>query len=191
MINGGIMKRSYFLFITGICILTLAGADLFAKSYKKVDSAKTANMIFASSAIGKGKESSVTLKDSFTSSESIYARCYFPKAIGRFDKGEKCHLHLWVDGKVIWRGVYSGRTLPDASWDQIQIYIRNTGENDFNGAISNALDTVSSGSHEVQFIILRDKFMKYKYIKDGKSVTKEPVYKPVYLSKGKFNYEVK
>ena len=180
------MKR--YIFVSVVCVAVAAGGMLFGKSLKKVDNKGIANIVFASSAIEKGKESSAQLKTSFTSGDKIFARCYFPKAVGNFKNGETCHIHLWVDGKVIWNGEYTGRALPEPSWDQIQVYIRNTGDDDFRGAISNALDTVSSGSHEVQVVVLRDKFMKYKKVIKGNSVTKEPVYQPVYLSKGTFTY---
>lgn len=182
------MKHFHFLFFAGFIIVSMTAADVTARSYKKVDSQGIANMIFASAPIGKGKEGRVRLKTRFTSRDKIYARSYFPRAIGRFSRGEKCHVHLWLDGKVVWRGVYSGRTLPNSSWDQIQLYIKKTGDDDFKGGMSRALGRASSGSHQVQIVILRDKLMKYKYIKKGNRVTKEPVYKPVYLSKGKFTY---
>lgn len=184
------MKRGHVILVIGITMVSIATAGLVAQSTKKIDSEGIANMIFASAAIGKGQEGSAALKDSFTSGDAIYARCYFPGAIGAFSRGEKCHLHLWIDGKVAWRGVYSGASLPDRTWDQIQIYIRNTGEDDFRGAISNALDGLAAGDHEVQFVIVRDKFLKYKVVKKGAQVTQEPVYQPVNLSKGKFTYTV-
>lgn len=182
------MKRSVFLFIVLLSVFSIAASAIFAGSLKKIDTKGIANIVFSSSAIEKGKENPAAMKTVFTSGDKIFARCYFPRAVGSFKNGETCHVHLWVDGKVIWHGEYSGRALPEPSWDQIQIYVRNTGDDDFRGAISNALDTVSPGSHEVQVVVLRDKFMKYKKVIKGSSVTKEPVYQPVYLSKGTFNY---
>ncbi len=184
------MKPRHFLVIA-VTVLSVIAADVMAGSKKVIDSKGIANMIFASKGISKGREDSAQLKTSFTSRDKIFARCYFPRAIGRFSRGEKLHLHLYLDGKVIWRGTYSGRTLPNAKWDQIQLYIRNTGDDDFNGRMSRALDRASSGSHKVMFVLLRDKFMKYKKVVKGNRVTKERVYKPVYLSKGIFNYVVK
>jgi len=185
------MKRKQLLFAAALCALCIISEDAWAKKFKKVDSKGIANMIFASRGIGKGKEKSVTLKDSFTSGDKIYARAYFPRKVGRFKRGESCHVHIWVDGKVVWRGSYSGKSLPNASWDQIQLYIHNTGDDDFKGGMSRALKGLSSGKHKVMVTVVRDKFMKYKYVKAGKGVTKKPIYKPVYLSKGTFTYVAK
>lgn len=188
--KGSNMKRIYFLPIAILSLLCVRTEDASAKKFKKVDSKGIANMIFASRGIKKGKEKRVKLKKKFTSKDKIFARAYFPRKIGRFRRGEKCHVHIWLDGKVVWRGTYSGRSLPNASWDQIQLYIRNTKDDDFKGKMSRALQRASTGKHKVKIVIMRDKFIKYKYVKKGKRVTKRPVYKPVYLSKGTFSYVV-
>lgn len=179
------------LVIVFAMIASIVAVDVMAQSTKEVDAQGVANIIFASSAIGKGQEKSAVLKDKFNSEDKIFARCYFPGPIGNFKKGEEAHIHLWLNGKVVWTGTYSGKGLPEPSWDQIQVYIRNTGDDDFRGAISNALATAPSGENKVQILILRDKYVRNKLVKKGNSVIEEPVFQPINLSKGSFTYTVK
>ncbi len=183
------MKSKLFPFLSGALIFAaLILAVTFLQAQRKIDSKGIGNMIFASTSISKGQESRVQLKTNFTPSDKIYARGYFPGPVGAFSRGEQMHVHLYVDGKVAWRGTYG--TPPNASWDQMSLYMRRTGDDDFKGGMSRALDTVTSGSHEVMVMFVRDKFLKYKEVIKGNSVTKEPVYAPVNLSKGKFTFVV-
>lgn len=185
------MKQLYFtlslLAIGALIMMSHAEVDA-RQGFKTINDKGQANFIFASQAIGKGKEHTVTLKTGFTPTDKIYARGYFPGAVGSFNDGEKMHVHMWADGKRIGNWTYGSP--PNARWDQMSLYLRNTGDDDFNGGMSRALDRLGSGSHTVKFYFVRDKFLKYKLVKKGNSVRKEPVYKPVYLTAGEFTYVV-
>lgn len=185
------MKRAMMMMCAGLCLTHSHGEGALARKYKKVDSKGIANMVFASKPIPKGKERTVEIKKKFTPKDKIYARAYFPKAIGRFRRGEELNIRIWLDGKVIWRGAYSGRTLPKRRWKQMQIWIRNTKGDDFSGGMRKALDRATSGKHRVMITLVREKFIKYKYVKTRRGVKKKPVYKPVVISKGTFEYVVK
>jgi hypothetical protein len=185
------MKRTMVLLTAGLCLVCFQGEQASARKYKKVDSKGIANMVFASKPIPKNKERTVKIKKKFTPQDKIYARAYFPRAIGRFKRGEELNIRIWLDGKVIWRGGYSGRSLPNPGWKQMQIWIRNTKDDAFRGKMGRALDRATSGTHRVTITLVRDKFLKYKYVKTRRGVKKKPIYKPVVISKGTFKYVVK
>ena len=55
--------------------------------YKQMALEEYCNCIFSTKPIPKGAESSVPVKDTFTSPEPVYARCYFPFPIGQIGRG--------------------------------------------------------------------------------------------------------
>ena len=57
----------------------------------------TGNIVFSKTLIKKNEESKNTLVTKFTSGDSIYARAYFPKAIGAFTGEEEGFIDMWVD----------------------------------------------------------------------------------------------
>jgi hypothetical protein len=182
-----IHMRKNFLFFLTIGTLLLIGFPLFAQGYKKINAAGEANFIFASSPIEKGKEGQAKLKDTFTSGDKIYGRGYFPKALGKLTNGEEFFQWLYIDGKLAVRG---GLENVDPSWDQMQVWLYNTDENDFS-IMHDALKKLPKGSHKIKVCFVRTVYTgtKQDFNDKGKLVDIKQ-YKPVNYTVGEFTFVV-
>jgi len=159
-----------------------------ASKYRKIDKNGEANIIFSSQQIKKNMEKDITIKDTFTADEPIFARVYFPGPVGKLKKGERMLYDLWIDDQ------YAGRTSfsdINPSWDTAQLLIRNTGQDEFNADLFSGL---SKGKHKMQIFASKEVFMKQKYVgkrvDDKIHVSKENVHTAKCLSKGTFTYIV-
>ena len=86
------------------------------------------DIVFASEAIGKGKEGSVELKNDFAFGDAIYARAYLPKKLEDYGDVDSVSLTALVDGEFAHSNSFYFGT--DYSLDEFQIYIRNTDAGD-------------------------------------------------------------
>ncbi len=172
-------------------VFLLAAASLAAAAqgqYRKVTDGK-GNMIFSTKRIALNQEASVPLKTEFKLGEPIFARAYFPGPFGAVKQGEEYFVDIWIDGNHAQRIKY--KNPPDPSWDTIQVLIANTGSDE---ARADLFSGLSKGGHQVAIYCGKEDFMKTKAVakktNDGVQVSKEQVYKPVYLSEGKFTLVV-
>ncbi|MFH2141333.1 MAG: hypothetical protein ABIJ97_02840 [Bacteroidota bacterium] len=158
--------------------------------FRKINDKGIANMVFANKTIEKGQESNTSLKNSFAENEAIYARCYFPKPFGEYKatSDEKYYIDLYLDGGFVER---LNQSYPDATWQQISLYIINTGDDDFKN-LENALINAGSGEHKLKVSVGIERYMKTKeVIQDDGSIKKEKVYNMLYLSDGEITITVK
>ncbi len=168
-----------------VLLILMFSTAVFANAYKKINNQGEANIIFASTAIEKGQEAKAKLKDTFTSDEKIFGRAYFPKAIGKFSNGEEMYQNLWIDGKFAVKGPLVDM---DSTWDQMQIWLYKTGEDDFKMMVQ-ALNNLPKGKHEVAIYLMRTKFTGTKWvINDNGESEKKNQYSAVNLSAGKFTF---
>ncbi|GAB4298291.1 MAG: hypothetical protein Kow0068_22220 [Marinilabiliales bacterium] len=179
------------IFLITICVLLLSSfVDAQITKYRKINEKGIANMVFSNKAIPKGQESSVTLKNSFSSGEAIYARCYFPKPFGQYNvsSNEDFFIDLYLDGKFVER---KKMLHPDADWDQISLYVLNTGDDDFKN-LEIALNNAGSGTHTLQVSVGFEKYNTTKKVvnSDG-TIENKDVFNAVYISDGKIEINVK
>jgi len=169
-----------------IIIFALTGMMLTAQtSYKKIDSDGIANIVFASKAISKGAEASAGLKTEFKPGEAIYARCYFPQAFGKYNArtDEEFVVDVWINGRFAERKVWQH---PEKDWDQIQMYVANTGDDHFK-ELSSKLEFLDDGENTIMITVGLERYMHTKdVIQDDGSIRKEKVFKLQIISKGKF-----
>jgi hypothetical protein len=184
------MKKSISSLVA--IFIFVAAADIAysqAKKFRKVDKSGEANIIFSSQQIQLNKESSVKLKTSFNYGEPIYSRVYFPGPIGKLREDEKLFADIWIDDKHAGRLTY--KTV-DPTWDTIQIFINNTGDDEFDASYFSGL---SSGSHKVSIYVAKENFMKSKKVaeikEDSIEIKNKKVFTAKYLSKGTFTLVVK
>lgn len=170
--------------ITHAALLFVVTVSVALVSEDRALSANPGKMIFSNQQIKQGMEKRAPLKSEFTSSETIWARAFFPGRLGALRKGESLNLDIWIDGKFVRRTMVAK---PDPAWSQMQIYVRNTGNDDFNRTVFESLDP---GTHQVKISVVHDKFMKKKQVlREGRKVW-EDVFAPAYLSEGTFTYVV-
>ncbi|MBN1802981.1 MAG: hypothetical protein JW891_15840 [Candidatus Lokiarchaeota archaeon] len=159
--------------------------DFDGHPYKKIHEENYCNTIFSTEPIELGKEKSSVIKDRFKKPEKIYARCYFPGAVGKV--GDKKFRHeLWIDGKLAKMIFFKNPPEPD--WDTIQVWVS---EDEYKSEISE----LSSGEHEVLLWVIKEEFGGTEVVSEkdssGNIVQKEKeIWIPKRLSKGKIIYEV-
>ncbi len=174
--------------VIGFLMILLLSSVVCANAYKKINEQGEANIIFASTPIELHQEAKAKLKDTFTSNEKIFGRAYFPKAIGKFSNGEEMYENLWIDGKFMVKGPLVDM---DPTWDQMQVWLYNTGEDDFK-MMTQALDNLSKGKHEVAIYLMRTKYTGTKKVLNDQGVWEnKKQYSAVNLSAGKFTFIVK
>lgn len=185
------MKRIITLLI--FCVSTV----FCSENFKKINENGEANFIFATQAIPKGKESSIesSIKSEFKKGESIYARGYFPKMLSQIEpvgkEDVKVYVEMWINGKKKFRGDYDD--IP-GSWDQMSLYMSNTGDDDFKGRFNEELNSLSDGAHRVLIYFLQtyvpsDKKTIQVYNDYGQLETRKNT-KVLYMTKGEFQYLV-
>ena len=178
------MPRTIAFLLTAAALFT-AGVPSFAQSMKKVNAAGEANFIFSSAAIEKGKENQARLKDTFTSNDKIFGRGYFPKALGKLSNGEEFFQWLYIDGKLTVKGALVD---VNPTWDQMQVWLYNTGEDDFS-TMSDALRRLSKGSHKVKVAFVRTVYTgSRKDFNDQGKLVEIKQYKPVNYTVGEFTF---
>ncbi len=168
-----------------ICsVILFSGVAEAQNQYRKIDEEGIANVVFANKSIEKGKEAQAGIKTSFKSDEAIYARCYFPQQFGKYNarSDEQFVVDVWVNGRFVERKRW---THPDADWDQILVYVANTGDDDFK-ELSSKLQFLDEGENTLQISVGLERYMHTKdVIQDDGSIKKEDVFKLEIISKGK------
>ena len=169
-----------------IIIFALTGMMLSAQTtYKKIDADGIANIVFASKSISKGAEASAGLKTVFKPGEAIYARCYFPQAFGKYNArtDEEFVVDVWINGRFVERKLWKH---PEKDWDQILVYVANTGDDDFK-ELASKLDFLDEGENTIMVTVGLERYMHTKdVIQDDGSIKKEKVFSLQILSKGTF-----
>lgn len=184
------MKRSNLIFrvlLSLAVVLLLSGVALCAEPYLKLTNGM-GNMIFSDKRIGLHKEKEAKLAATFRQGDTIFGRVYFPRAFGRLQHGEAAYLTMYVNDRFAGR-IKLGAIEP--RWETMQIEVCNTNTSaDF----TRQLNELSSGTYKVVLNVMREGYMKDKYVgksvDGGVQVSKQQVYKPVYLSKGGFSFIV-
>lgn len=177
------MKKKKFILVF-ICIL-FAGKFCEAQisKYRTIDEDGIANTVFSNNAIALGREADHNLKSVFNSTESIYTRCYFPKAFGNYNvlSKEQFVIDVWVNGRFVER---KNMLNPDADWDQIQVYLLNTGDDDFN-RLSGHIQGLTSGEHTLMLSVGVERFLDTKkVVNDDGRIIEEDIFNLLVLSKG-------
>ena len=153
------------------------------EKFRVVNEKGIANMVFATIPIEKGKEGSISLQSSFKSNESIYARCYFAKPFGQYKvrTDAKYVVDVYLDGKFVERKTQGH---PEPTWQQVQVYVLNTGDDDFRN-LETAILNAENGSHKLKLSIGVERYLKTKEVvnSDGKIVN-EKVFTMDYISDG-------
>jgi hypothetical protein len=148
----------------------------------------SANIIFSNVKISKGEESKIALKTSFTDSEAIWARAYFPKSFGKLEGEAEGFIDMWVDGKHVKRLAFSNKDVAPEN-DQMVIYIHNTGNDDFKDEV---WDGISAGEHKLKIVIGKTEFLKKKVRVDVEGndlvAKRDDAYKAIYLSESDITY---
>jgi hypothetical protein len=166
---------------------TLFSASIHGNmSLKTTDAKGICNIVFASQPIEKGKESECKIKNEFSHGEAVYSRCFFPHNFGKFNArdDEQFVVDLFIDKKFTRRITWKH---PDNDWDQIQIYLINTGDDDFTD-LSSHLHTLERGIHTILVTVGLERYMHTKEIvnADG-NITKEDMFTLQVISKGEFS----
>jgi hypothetical protein len=173
-----------------LSILSLGSAVCFAQesTYKQISDDGIANVVFANKSISKGEEVNSDLKTSFGADETIYARVYFPKTISSYglSSDEKIIVIAYADNKQVDR-VY---ITPTSTWNQMQVYVMNTGDDDFS-RLANELYYMDSGEHTLTISV---GLQRYGYmetvIKDDGTITEQKVDKVVVISQSEIKINV-
>jgi hypothetical protein len=184
------MKTKIAVLMMLFAAITCFEAISQISKYRKIDADGAANIIFANKAIEKGKESSYELKSSFNSNEAIFCRCYFPKKYGDYKPrdDEEFVVDLWFNNKFLQRKVWQK---PDAEWDQIQVYLLNTGDDDIK-SFDQAISSAGSGTYKVRVLVGISRYQGTKdVIQPNGSIVKEKVFTMEYISKGDISLTVK
>ncbi|MBN2728696.1 MAG: hypothetical protein JXR53_05680 [Bacteroidales bacterium] len=159
-------------------------------SYRQLDADGIANMVFANDAIEKNMEANYNLKTDFDGDESVYARVYFPKAFGSYSikSNEQFMVDVYVDGRFVQRKIWAN---PDSDWDQIQVYVLNTGDDDFS-RLSSHVETLDIGDHSVLVSVGIERYQKTKdIIQEDGSIERKDVFLMETISKGTFTIHIK
>ena len=177
-----------------VLLFTLLGFSFVANAqsskFMSLNKDGTGNIVFSTTVIKKNEEGSSTLATKFSSGDSIYARAYFPKAIGAFTGEEEGFIDLWVDGKHEKRLNFSNKDVA-ADKDQMLIYVYNTKDYkpDFK---SEVWDGISAGEHRVKLVVGRTKFLRKgataEFQGDKIVVKRDDPHAPVYLSDSNFTF---
>ncbi len=156
-----------------LCIFAFQPGSALAadpKSYKKKSAEGYGNCIFAGKEVVKGGESTVSIKDTFTGPEPVFARCYFPGPIGRVEASDFWH-EIWINGQIKKRTLF--HEAPGSNWDQIQIWVT---ENDY----TPEMKALKRGKHEVVIWVM----------KNARTESGKVKWAPARLSRGEFIYIV-
>ncbi len=181
------MKKRIFIILSLICF-GIVGSFAQSSTFKKINDDGIANLIFANKSISKGEENTYNLKAEFSADETIYARAYFPQEISTYGlaANEKIIVVAYVDGKQVDR-VY---ITPKPEWDQMQVYVMNTGDDDFS-RLASELYYMDSGTHTLTISV---GLQRYGYmetvVKDDGTITKQKVDKVVVISQSDIEINV-
>jgi hypothetical protein len=181
------MKKIVSLSLIAVVgIFTLSFAQ--AAKYKKMNKNGSANIVFANVKISKGEESKVALKTSFTDSDAIWARAYFPNSFGKLEGEAEGFIDMWVDGKHVKRLAFSNKDVAPEN-DQMLIYIHNTGSDDFKDEVWSG---ISAGEHKIKIVVGKTQFLKKKVVLDVEGddlvAKRDDAYKAVYLSESDITF---
>jgi hypothetical protein len=181
------MKKSIavtILMTVAICAIAYAQAAKF----KKMNQNGSANIIFSNSKIAKGGESKVVLKTTFTDSEPIWARAYFPKQFGKLEGEAEGFIDMWVDGKHVKRLAFGNKDVA-AENDQMMIYVHNTDSDDFKDEVWSSIEP---GEHKMKIVVGKTQFLKKKVKLDVEGddlvAKRDDAYKAVYLSESDITF---
>ena len=130
-------------------------------------------MIFASSPIPLRHEQAVTLQTEFSVPDPVYARAYFPVALGALVAGELWH-ELWINGELVKRYFYE--TLPEADWTQVQIWLSSE-------VYQAEFAALTAGQHQVEIRL-------YKLGPVDQAAGDGAVRPAIAVSRGEFSYLV-
>jgi len=169
---------------------TLFSASIHGNSsFKTTDAKGICNIVFASQPIEKGKEIECGIKSGFSQGEAVYSRCYFPHNFGMFNarEDEQFVVDLFIDKKFARRITWKH---PDNDWDQIQVYVVNTGDDDFTD-LSTHIHSLESGTHTILLTVGLERYMHTKEIVHADdSITKEDMFTLQVISKGEFSITI-
>ncbi|MBF2054235.1 MAG: hypothetical protein IGS03_12360 [Candidatus Sericytochromatia bacterium] len=84
-----IFRHAYSVFITSALSVGLLAGNAFAgitnpSPHRKVDGKGIGNCVFSDTELGFKQDSSYKLKSSFTASETVHVRCYFPQTLQEY-----------------------------------------------------------------------------------------------------------
>jgi|GEM_PF-3378015 len=120
-------------------------------------------IVFAKTPITKGSYARTETRDRFSPSDKVYARAFFREKLGELRDGESGFIDLTIDGRFIKRIIFTNSDI--ARWSgEAQIFIHNTGQDDFEGKPMAKLD---SSEHEILVTVGRDFVVKNEI--DGES----------------------
>jgi hypothetical protein len=135
------MIRRRFLGLVGAMILT-AAVPAAAGSLDP-----DGRIVFSNRPIPRDLDSRATLKDVFQPGQTIWARAFFQRPLGPLTPDQHFFYDLWIDGRRRQRLVEFN---PDPAWDQFQVYVHQTGSDDFDPAHFRGLEP---GTHRVRIVI--------------------------------------
>lgn len=108
-------------------------------------------ILFASVPVTHGAYAKVATRSMFSSSEKIYARIFLDQPVGEIRNNEAGFVDLWIDGRFVRRMTFTNRDL-SRSQSEFQLFILNTGQDDFAGS---PLSTLDQGEHDIRLQIGR------------------------------------
>ncbi|HNQ68899.1 MAG TPA: hypothetical protein PKN32_11005 [Bacteroidales bacterium] len=176
------MKKIYLLVIA-LTVLGYHQISAQSSTYRVIDDEGVGNVIFANVAIPKSQENTVTIVDKVNQNSTIYARAYFPKTISSYQlkPDESIIVQVFVDNRAIDRAY----VMPKLEWDQMQVYVFNTVDDDFY-SLSNAINYLDEGEHTLCIKVGLQVFShKEKVIRDDGSIVEESIDKIIPISEGK------
>ncbi|MDD3740155.1 MAG: hypothetical protein PHH30_02850 [Bacteroidales bacterium] len=175
-------KTKYFVFLFVVC-LWYNQTNAQTSSYRVINDEGIGNVIFAGESIPNSQESSVTIINQVKSGNPIFARAYFPKTISAYSikPDENIIAQVFVDNKSVDRMYIK----PKPEWDQMLVYVCQTGDDDFQ-RLSDELYYLDAGEHVLTIKIGLQVFSHYeKVLKDDGRFIEERVDKIIPLSEGK------
>ncbi len=149
--------------ILSFCAYSMAAGEDRADAGKSVP---VGGIVFATTPITKGLYSRIDPSDRFRPADKIYARAFFRENVGDLRDGESGFIDLTIDGRFIKRLLFTNRDIPKWSMET-QIFISNTGQDDFEGKPFSSLD---GGEHEVSITVGREFIVKNDSASGGKRV---------------------
>jgi hypothetical protein len=146
----GSVQKTFLVFGTALICMIVLNPGMLLHAENRGD--LKGEIVFSKTPIGKGMVRKSELRTRFSRTETIYARAFFADPIGDIRAGESGFIDLWIDGRFVKRILFSNRDVP-AGITEVQIFILNTGQDDFEGTPFKALN---KGDHEIAINIGRE-----------------------------------
>jgi len=177
------MKKKMYLLVIALTFFGYYQISAQNSTYRVVNEEGVGNVIFANVAIPKSQENTVTMVEKVKEGSVIFARAYFPKTISNYQlkPDENIIVQAFVDNKSVDRAYIK----PNIEWDQIQVYVCNTGDDDFS-KLASELYYLDEGEHTLCIKVGLQVFShKETVIREDGSIVEESIDKIIPLSEGK------